>query len=90
MKDHELQLLSALRMAVKDNPDLFSQAIMYMQDGVNQRIQEYKEHALQMEKLAMAFKASESMKQTTKTKEWIDKLITSVSQEGKFFNLKDN
>ena len=89
MNEQDLKLLLSLREAVKDNPDLFSQAILYMQDGVNQRIQEYKEHALQMEKLAMAFKASESMKQTSKTKEWIDKLITSVSEDSKFFNLKE-
>jgi prephenate dehydrogenase len=89
MTTDELTLLHSLRAAVKKNPELFSQAVMYMQDGVTQAIAEAKEHAMQMEKLAFAFHASNSKKHTAETKAWVDRMVVSVKDTMKYFPLGD-
>ena len=85
MNTQEQKLLLELRDAVKSNPELLGQAVMYMNDGVNQAIQEAKLHAMQMEKLAFAFHAANSLRHTTKTKEWVDRMVDSVQTEMKYF-----
>lgn len=89
MTEQDLILLTTLRAAVKRNPELFAQAVMFMQDGVTQAIDEAKNHAMQMEKLAFAFHAANSQRHTTQTKEWVDSMITSVKQDMKYFPLGD-
>lgn len=85
MTEQELLLLHKLRDMVKAKPELFGQAVMFMNDGVNEAIQEAKSHAMQMEKLAFAFHAANSLRHTTKTKEWVDKMVGSVQTEMKYF-----
>lgn len=85
MTESELMLLHQLRSTVKNNPELFSQAVMFMNDGVNQAIREAKEHAMQMEKLAFAFHAANSNKHTTATKEWVNNMVESVKKDMKHF-----
>lgn len=85
MTEQELQLLTTLRSMVKTKPELFSQAIMFMQDGINDAIKEANQHAMQMEKLAFAFHAANSQRHTPKTKEWVDRMVTSVEADMKYF-----
>jgi len=83
----EIILLNNLRSAVKSNPELFGQAVIYMQDGVTQAISEAKEHAMQMEKLAFAFHAANSQRHTVETKAWVDRMVSSVKDKMKYFPL---
>lgn len=89
MTTDELILMNNLRSAVKHNPELFSQAVIYMQDGVTQAINEAKEHAMQMEKLAFAFHAANSNRHTTETKAWVDRMVLAVKDTMKYFPLGD-
>ena len=57
-----------------------------MQAGVNESIQEYKNQAMNMEKLALAYGVASTMKHTEKTKEWVNSLINSVERDAIFFN----
>lgn len=87
MTEQELLLLTNLRNMVKAKPELFSQAVMYMQDGINQAIQEANARAMQMEKLAFAFHAANSQRHTPKTKEWVDRMVDSVQNDMRYFPL---
>ena len=87
MTTDEIILLNNLRSAVKSNPELFGQAVIYMQDGVTQAISEAKEHAMQMEKLAFAFHAANSQRHTVETKAWVDRMVSSVKDKMKYFPL---
>lgn len=87
MTEQELILLENLRNMVKAKPELFGQAVLYMNDGVNQAIKEANAHAMQMEKLAFAFHAANSLRHTAKTKEWVDRMVDSVQEDMKYFPL---
>ena len=87
MTEQELVLLHKLRDMVKAKPELFGQAVMFMNDGVNAAIKEANQHAMQMEKLAFAFHAANSQRHTPKTKEWVDRMVDSVPSEMKYFPL---
>lgn len=89
MPEYELNLLSALRLACKNNPDLFAVAIQYMQAGVTDKINEWREHALQMEKLAVGFAALDNPRMTPSMKEWAERMVGNVRKECKFFNLEE-
>jgi hypothetical protein len=89
MTADETILMHKLRYAVKNNPELFSQAVIYMQDGVTEAINEAKEHAMQMEKLAFAFHAANSQRHTAETKAWVDRMVSSVKGTMKYFPLND-
>jgi hypothetical protein len=89
MTENELALLHSLRSAVKSNPELFSQAVIYMQDGVTQAITEANKHAMQMEKLAFAFHAANSQRHTAETKAWVDRMVSSVQGTMKYFPIED-
>jgi hypothetical protein len=78
-------LIQQLRSAVKNNPNLFSEAVLIMQYGINESIQDYKNQAMNMEKLALAYGVASTMKHTAKTKEWVDSLINSVEKDAIFF-----
>lgn len=87
MTEQEYMLINQLKSAVKNNPALFADAVIMMQQGVSDAIAEHKNHAMQMEKLAFAYGAASTMKHTSKTKDWIDSMICSVEKESKWFQL---
>jgi len=86
MTESEYVLIQSLRNAVKNNPSLFSEAVLMMQAGVDEAINDYKIQAMNMEKLAMAYGCSATMRHTKSTKDWIENLMQFVEKDSKFFN----
>lgn len=87
MTEAEYILLQQVKSAVNKNPSLFSDVVLFAQHGINQKIEETNEHAMNMEKLAFAFQCASSKKHTAATKEWIDAMIKSTKKSARWFNL---
>ena len=88
MNEKELILLEELKQACAKNPKLFSSAVLYMQAGIEDAIQKYKQHALQMEKLAVGFSALENKRMTPSMREHAEKMVAAVRDTTIFFDLR--
>jgi len=89
--EDKMILLANLGDACREDPNFFSEAIEYMQRGVNSKIDELNEKVVKMECIAVAMhsKANEA-RHTKESKKWVDGIIDKYSDVNHSMDVKWN
>lgn len=91
--EERLIFLSKIRQEVENDETLFSEIINVCQAGINSKIRNLKEQAMDMETIAVAFSTGFNEKYKKSNQEWINGLliakIKKYEKDSAFFAWKD-